>query len=396
MIISNVRILDREGSLELAADVLSETARDGVFTLWYRFPPGFESIEASGDPFLAALLVPLLHQGEDVVVLAPVSRKLLRATDRVMALLSSWYDDFSPVSVTAEETREVVPEGKNVGAFFSAGLDSFYTLLKNLELHPADEDSISHLITIRGFDLQLTEEDETRWTELMRAATEVGEATGKTVLPVWTNMREHTNAQTSWGRRPPGHLWGRALHGSLLASVGLCFGGAFRRIMISSGYHAEIVNPWGSHPDLDTLWSTEATETVHEGLESSRYQKLTRQVAKSPLALAHLRTCWGNRGRYNCGTCQTCVLQMISLELAGVLPQAKQYVGPIPYEKLYRFKIFERRCRVYYDELLIEARKAGRDDLVRIIQNELVAWRRIPARIRRELGRLAGRGKTPR
>src|SRR5450759_3153719 len=94
--------------------------------------------------------------------------------------------------------------------------------------------------------------------------------------------------------------WSEEYHGSALASVALLLSPQFGRFYVpatcSPGYSA----PWGPPKDRDPLWSTDATEVIHDGGDASRVQK-ARLVATSEVALESLRVCWENRGdQYNC------------------------------------------------------------------------------------------------
>lgn len=115
------------------------------FRLWYRVP-GEYAISPTGDPFLAAALLPAMRSGEPLR-LEPgltLSPQLLKNAERLQGIYSCW----NPVlKVVPIEARAKPGEALNRGAmsFFSGGVDSTYTFLK----HRKD---ISHLVNIQGFD----------------------------------------------------------------------------------------------------------------------------------------------------------------------------------------------------------------------------------------------------
>ena len=77
-----------------------------------------------------------------------------------------------------------------------------------------------------------------------------------------TNARELTDryVNTSWSS------------GGFLASVGLCLQKVFREVLIAaSDTYGQLV-PWGSHPHVDPLWSTESLAFVHDGCEATRLE----------------------------------------------------------------------------------------------------------------------------
>jgi len=95
--------------------------------------------------------------------------------------------------------------------------------------------------------------------------------------------------------------------------------------------------PSGSHPLLDPLWSTESVGIVNDGAEATRIQKIQWQIARSDVALRHLRVCWENQDSdYNCGRCEKCIRTMVNLEIAGVLKQCLSFDRPLDYRDVSR------------------------------------------------------------
>jgi hypothetical protein len=191
-----------------------------------------------------------------------------------------------------------------VGLFFSLGVDSFYSLLKNLRDHPADAETISHLLAIHDFDIPIDAWDERFSPRMLASCERVARETGKTLLPVVTNLRRATGAISWWSLS----------HGAALASVALALGGFPRRVLIAASTTYDQLYPWGSHPVLDPLWSTETLTVIHDGCEMGRIDKV-RFLAESQLALDTLRLC----AAYNCGHCLKCLPTIIDLMQAGAL-----------------------------------------------------------------------------
>src|SRR5262249_8057867 len=169
------------------------------------------------------------------------------------------------------------------------------------------------LILVHGFDLNLRDEELRARVgkELRRAA----EQMGKQNVEVTTNLREVSNWYGKWN----------FYHGPALGGGALFFSPNFKRIYIRFTHDYSSLLPWGSHPVLDHLWSTETTELVHDGCEATRIAK-ARQVAASEVALGSLRVCWENRdGAYNCGRCEKCIRTMINLLVAGALDRCPTF-----------------------------------------------------------------------
>src|SRR5207237_184203 len=179
----------------------------------------------------------------------------------------------------------------------SGGLDSFYTLLKHRE-------EITHLILVHGFDMELraVRRREQVANVLKRAAADLG----KPLIEVETNLRAFADRYVGWSE----HYFGSAL-----ASVALLLSGVLGKVYVGASFTEEVSvpMPWGSHPHLDPLWSTEATKIVFDGMECGRPAKAAR-IADSEVALHSLRVCWESPdGTYNCGRCEKCLRTMVNL-----------------------------------------------------------------------------------
>jgi hypothetical protein len=124
-------------------------------------------------------------------------------------------------------------------------------------------------------------------------------------------------------RRATGHLapWPTS-HGGGLIAVALALGAALRRVHIAASTTYDRLYPWGSHPLLDRLWSTEDLTVIHDGCEMNTIDK-TRVIAEArpELVLETLRPCAGYGPGYNCGACEKCMRTMIDLLQFGYLEQ---------------------------------------------------------------------------
>jgi hypothetical protein len=273
------------GVLEVSADV------DG-FRLWFRVPESCP-VSRSGDPFLAAALLPAMATGAPIEIepTMAVSPRLLKNVARLQEIFHTWNPALKEVSITATTSPA---EQLRPGAFtfFSAGVDSTYTFLKHL-------DDITHGVLIHGFDFYAA--DDTFKAAVERNAGFVA-TYGKTLLPVETSFY------------PFGHRYALSrllTQGSCLGAVALLLGFPVAYVPSSIAYDQLV--PTGSSPLTDPLWSNEAVEVVHDGCEAHRADKL-RVVASSAPAVANLRVC-ENDMNVNCGRCSKCLRTMVPLQL---------------------------------------------------------------------------------
>src|SRR4051812_12363500 len=130
MQVHDIKILTAEKYCQLQARVESPVL-DEPFLLWYRFSEAFaESLRVeSGDPFVAALLLPAMCAGESLEIPAPVSPRLLGSLEDIQAIYRCWDPRLSPVAIKAPLADQCRPEmchSQQVGLFFSLGVDSFY------------------------------------------------------------------------------------------------------------------------------------------------------------------------------------------------------------------------------------------------------------------------------
>ncbi len=88
-------------------------------------------------------------------------------------------------------------------------------------------------------------------------------------------------------------------------------------VIVPSTHARADLFPWGSHPDLDPLWSSDDVRVEHHGIDTTRSQKISA-IAESAVAMRHLRVCWKNTNEtYNCGTCEKCIRTKIGLRAAA-------------------------------------------------------------------------------
>jgi hypothetical protein len=330
--VSEIQLVTLADACELRArvepDDLGGNGPWEAFDLWYRFPewcaPWLSA--DNGDPFLAALLVPAMTLGERLKIPVPVSPALLHALPDIQSILHCFDPRQRPIDVVASRRdpshRPIEPQPR-VGLFFSLGVDSFYSLLKNARDHPGDEETISHLIAVHGMDVWNEPWDERFPPAILDNSQRVAAETGKTLLPVVTNMRAATNSLALWTMG----------HGGGLASIALALGSFFSTVHIAATTTYDQLYPWGSHPVLDPHWSTEWLHFVHDGAELDRIGK-TQLVAQLALALETIRVCPGYTADYNCGRCVKCLPTMIDLLQVGVLHRCQTLPHTIDAEQL--------------------------------------------------------------
>ena len=334
------------------------------FELWYRFPKElFPQISVSGNPFVPALVLPSMYAGENLRIEAEVSEKLLEGARKIMQIYRFWYNNTQPIEIEPAGTTAISLPGQYVAEFFSGGVDSFYTLLKNKNSTLPDSEKISHLIFVHGFDIPL---DRTELFQNILARIEkVSDAYNKKLVVVSTNVRSLIDNLCPW----------IMYHGPAMASVALCLEGLVRQIYIASDGTYRNLMPHGSHPLTEPLWSSDSIQIIHDGNEATRIEKIKLQISKDQFALENLRSCFENNdGKYNCGVCVKCMRTKLNLKAAGVLEKCTTFDSQIDNKKVRALKI-NNRARIYMEDNYRALLEAGADKrLLKAVRYCLSPW----------------------
>jgi hypothetical protein len=364
------------------ARVEPEDRRLGPYDLWYRYPNEYlEHLCPRSDPFAAAALFLAMQTGAPLRVEGPVSRRLVHGLQKYQRILHGWRRQYHVVPIEADELVDTPLPADAVGSFFSCGVDSFYTLLKNHHANLPAAEQISHILFIgRGFDLI---DDDRLYEGLVSSVNATAEALGKRPVCIETSAR---GVSLSGGRSQ--HDWAMA-HGLVLAGAALGLGGLLRRMYMPSPFALSDAHPWATHPLLDPLLSTESMEFVFDGGEATRIEKIRWQIARSQVALDHLRVCWSTY-QYNCSDCGKCVWTMVNLELCGVLDRCRTFPRRLDYRRIGEMRLEMDNHRVFarenYDELFAGGRAEAHPRLARAMRRCLSPW--TPFRPRRLIRRL--------
>jgi hypothetical protein len=347
-----MRVLDvrqRKTGDQIILSARCKVRRLGLDVLNFTVPSRFaDFLVADASPFAAALLLPAMKMGEDLVMQGSISARLHAGMTEMIRTVARWNVGLSPIRVIADELTPDPAAAGVTGAFFSGGVDSFYTYLR----HKSDRQPITHLILVKGYDID--PRNDRVWEATVHNLEQIAKEEHATLIEIDSNLRSLTDPILSW-------TYG---HGGGLAGAALCLRRGISRMYIASSADAEHQAHGGSHLTIDRLWSTEALSFVHDGWEASRMDKIDQQIAQSPLALKYLRVCYANKnGSYNCGECEKCLRTMVSLQAAGVLDQAETFPADIDPQRLAAVTIEGYAEAVFHRENLaaLRARRLAPD-----------------------------------
>lgn len=365
-LVHQISALDaKPGELSFDATVEGETRR-----IWFRS-------ETKVDPYpeaaLATALMPAQRSGGTLRMEAPISPRVLRTQREFQAIQAAWSLDWPFGDPPLREVEVVAPVRHaeprqptgRVAAFFSGGVDSWWTVLA--------EPEITDLIFVHGLDIlpRLAHQEglgERVEAELRAAAGELG-------LPlhvVETNLRDLAEVK---GPEDPLVHW-ETYYNSALAAVALFLGRAFDRVLIGCDYDYEVQVNYGASWTIDHLWSNETLEIVDAGGRFSRVER-TAIAAASPIARKTLRVCWENPdGAYNCGRCRKCLMTMATLEAFGMLDQVETLPDEFDLEWLAAQEPPIRGSLIFWEETLEAVQQAGKPELESALAKLVSASRR--------------------
>lgn len=281
-----------------------------------------------GDIWLPATLIIAMRRGERLVLADPISDARRASLDAIQDLFASWYPTrMKRVEVRAP--RSDAPRGvkklidkvsesrrprRDEATCFTGGVDSFYSRLTN--------DDLSTIVYAFGLDIPL--EETAACKRVDKALRDIAAESGDRYIRLRTNLRDLLRWRT---------LWGYESHGAVLASLGTVLAPAISTLRIPATHTHEANIPWGSHPELDPLWSTDSLRIVHDGGDASRAVK-TARLADEPLAQRHLRVCYKQFETTNCGECLKCMRTMATLQLLDRQDAFETFERPLDLELL--------------------------------------------------------------
>ena len=260
-----------------------------------------------------------------------------------------------PIEIQVAETRPGAESNEGTGAFFSLGVDSFDTMSRRSEL--------THLVMVKGFDISRLHNE--MWDRIFDNARRVAGRTGLQLAEVTSNVRDLGRYQ----------IWS-FLHGPALAAAAHVLTGHIGTVFVSSSFPYDRLEPWGTHPLTDPLWSSESLEVVHFGADRSRIQKLS-QLADDESVLESLRVCLAGESRdYNCGECSKCLMAMAILAANGRLRDCATLPDEVDLRLLARMDLGVMGRRDLFDECIELLEGSERDPkLLRALKRGVFRYR---------------------
>lgn len=303
--------------------------------LWFELGLAEPDITLNANSFVLGVLLISMKNNSDIdcgeyQISQGLFEKLELIQDKVIELFPELR--LHKIRIIAEISREHRnKKNKEVGTFFTGGVDSFYVL--------ANEKSITSLIYVIGFDIKAT--DTKLVSLIVPNIKDISDHKKINLDIVTTNLRELTEKEFSW----------EYMYGMALGSVTNLFSN-YQKIYIPSSLDLANQTADGSHSELDYLYSNEYVVVENYGIDKNRIMKVRSIMEQEPLSKKYLRVCWKNvHDTYNCGVCEKCVRAKMELDSQGYLQDVETFTNKkiLPYIK--SFCIRSRVIAHYYTEI---------------------------------------------
>src|SRR5262249_8230201 len=145
----------------------------------------------------------------------------------------------------------------------------------------------------------------------------------------------------------------------------------YARLLIPSTHGYAFLDPGGSHPLTDPLFSTAKTQVIHHGSSFLRAAKLER-IADHEAVQNALQVCTRRSDR-NCGVCRKCYCTMLHLDVLGLLSQYRNAFPVDGYDLAAVVSIDSSawEVRSYLEFVSRTAEERGRADVAETIRRSL-------------------------
>lgn len=374
MIIENIRSEEMNHRPTILAEVVFEDNDFPTTSVCYQTSREFENgFTQNPEVFFLACALPAMRCAEKrIKIEATVCPVLIEGVTVAIQCLIGWYGGNRALPVfevdIAQNGNGHAPQ--RAGSFLSGGVDSMATLRHNRQLYPETHPaSFKDSFFIYGSaDIGVGQRDESHVYERGLAnLKKIAAETGLTIIPVYTNVRDLALLF-------PLDFYVLEYHSCMLASIAHAFAKRVGMVTINSAYDVTNLKPFGTHPLLDTNYSSQNLRIRHGSANISRKERVAL-VGEWDFGLDRLRTCLGHDDSLlNCGTCWKCLMTQAELLAYGKLAQSKAFPKDDLSEKdlLNHSLTFELERESFMD-LIEDFNHIGRQELARAARK--LVWR---------------------
>lgn len=210
-------------------------------------------------------------------------------------------------------------------SFFSGGVDSFATLISNLDKKP-------DLITLWGSDIKVNNYE--GWANVEREVRKVGEDLNLKNLVIKSTFRnfiKEGELDKEFSKRLKDGWWHGIQHGIGLIGHAVPYAYKYKleKIFIPSTHtHGSGKIRCASYPTIDEKVKYASGIVIHEGFENSRQKKIeiiSNHIKKTEEDLL-IRVCWMGATGKNCSNCEKCSRTIMGLLAEGLDPNKYGFI----------------------------------------------------------------------
>ena len=235
--------------------VLTFEISDDISDVSYEGHRGGRNDGPSADAFLAACFPLAAVHGEARVRIEGQPCPMLVEGLRTV---HAWWTSWGGMPTPAPEI-ETAPRGhcristspRRAVAFLSGGVDGLHMLMRNRRLYREDDPAFNRdALFIHGFDIgkRARDPEGERFRTTLRRLQPLAAESGIRIIPCRTNLRHLPVPPDFWEHRHTGAALAAVGHAATLAPAFLFIGGS---------YPVDTPVPWGSHPSVDGLFSSQ-------------------------------------------------------------------------------------------------------------------------------------------
>ncbi len=198
-----------------------------------------------------------------------------------------------------------------IATFFSGGVDSFFTLIRNFKESP-------DLITIWGADVDY--ENEEGWKVVKKYVEDIGRKYKLKNVLIRASVRrfiDNSELEKQYHDLLQDNWWHAMQHGiGLIGNIApYAYKHRLKTILIPSTYTKETQVVCASRPEIDNHVRFGSTKVFHEGFESNRQQKVEKicEHVKNNNDKIKLRVCYRSLKGENCCECEKCYRTILSI-----------------------------------------------------------------------------------
>ena len=325
--------IEKKGRAVFLKSIIEDSAREKSFPLWYSVDEKYGSYfcDDRADSFLVASLMYAMKSHQDIVVHAPVSKRLLyHINNDIQPLFTKLIPGSRCIRINAPDEECPILEGKAVGCGSSLGVDSLSALYRHMGDHVIDEYRVSHLALFNSGQLGYRNEvsDEQAFRKAIYGLALFSKDVNLPIVAVNSNLNAFF---VEFGFKT---AKSRIVMSTLSCPLALqkLFG---KYIYASStpiqSFELSVQDQTFAEAAYVPLLSTESMEMVLADSATTRVEK-TDFIRNNPLTHKYLDVCWAEqlassncrderwlkgKTKKNCGWCDKCLRTLFTLELLG-------------------------------------------------------------------------------